>query len=106
MIHFSKAINSIISRHHFGFAAEVANRAGISKAYITRLRHGDKKGITPKTLSKIVKAITSSDRERAELVAAHLKDESCGYFPDFIEIKIKRGNKNGNSMAASSNPRK
>jgi transcriptional regulator with XRE-family HTH domain len=96
MSHLGNAINRLMLERPQLTAAEVARKTRVSTAYISRLRTGERKGISPEVLTRLAAALADTRAERAELIAAHMKDESCGYYPEFIAIRILSGNKRGN----------
>lgn len=95
MNHFRKAMNQIIESKPFGFSMEVARKIDVDPGYITRLKQGTRKGMSPEVRMKLICALTDSFEERAELIVAHLKDQSCGYYPGMIEIKVRSGKRSG-----------
>ncbi len=96
MTHLGLAINRLMLERPNLTAVEVAKKTGVSTAYISRLRSGERSGVTAQVLSRLATALTNSSHERAELIAAHLKDESCGYYPNLIQIQIRNGKPSGN----------
>jgi predicted glycosyltransferase len=88
MTHLANAINLLISGKSAG---NISKAAGIDPARLSRLRRGKTDFITQEDLSGLALAIGKNTSERAELIAAHLKDQSCGYYPDIIQISY--GNK-------------
>jgi transcriptional regulator with XRE-family HTH domain len=99
MTHLGKAINRLMLERPKLSAAEIARKTRVSPAYICRLRSGQRSGVSTEVLARLAKILTDSETERAELIAAHMKDESCGYYPRLIEIRIKSGNTFGNGSA-------
>lgn len=95
MTHLSIAINRLMLERPKLSAAEVAKKTKVSTAYISRLRSGERKGVSTEVLTRLAVALTNSTTERAELIAAHMKDESCGYWPKLIEVKILSGKQSG-----------
>lgn len=87
MTHLGNAISRLMITYPKHTAADIAKKAGFHRSYLSRLQSGQV-GISPKALVKLANAITRDGRERAELVAAHMKDESCGFYPDLIQITI------------------
>jgi hypothetical protein len=96
MTHLARAINHFMSRNPELSAAEVAKRSRIDPSHLCLLRQG-RRGISSKVLKRLASVLCKTRREKCELIAAHLRDESCGYCPQFLEIKIRNGNTLGNA---------
>lgn len=95
MTHLGDILTEIFSGEDHGFAASIAKRCGLSPSTMSKLSSGRMTHLHPKHVLKIADAITDDPYERAEIIAAHMKDESCGYSPGMIEIKIRSGNPSG-----------
>lgn len=91
MTHLARALKRLMP---YRGSAEIARRIGISNSHLTLLRQG-KRGVSKDVLRDLAKSVCSSESDRAELIAAHLKDESCGYWPSKIEIAILSGKRSG-----------
>jgi transcriptional regulator with XRE-family HTH domain len=96
MTHFGNAIARILLNHPRGHAQRIADKIGMSRSTISKLQNGPIMHLSPKRLKKLVDALSENEYERAELIAAHMKDESCGYVPGMIEVRIKSGKQSGN----------
>lgn len=94
MTHLARAINHFMARNPDISAAETARRSDIDPSHLCLLRQG-RRGLSPKVLKQLASVICKTHREKCELIAAHMRDESCGYTPQFIEIKILSGKPSG-----------
>lgn len=92
MTHIANAINRLMLKQPGMTAKWISARTGIDQSYISMLRSGKRDYISKENLASLALAIGRNTEERAEIIAAHLKDESCGFYPDLIQIKI--GGKN------------
>lgn len=84
MTHLGIAISRLLFENK-QLSTNVAKKAGIDPSYLSRLQKGQV-GVSPETLLRIAKALGKTSIERAEIIAAHMKDESCGLCPGQIQI--------------------
>jgi hypothetical protein len=89
MTHFGKVLKRLMREHQIK-GAHVARITSLDGGYISRLAHGQQSGASQKAVRAILRAVAKSDRDRAELIAAHMKDESCGYYPKFISVVVRK----------------
>lgn len=85
MTHLGNVINRLFLEHGIS-AKKIADQAGIQTSDMSRLRSGKRRYISQENLAALAMALGRNTKERAELIAAHMKDESCGYYPDFIQV--------------------
>lgn len=88
MTHLSNAINRLMLERDL-VASDVAKKAGIDKSYFSLLRAGKVSGMSGPLLKSLASALARTPIKRAELIAAHMKDESFGYFPSRIQVEVK-----------------
>lgn len=69
-------------------AVYLAREVGVDPSLISRLRSHKAERISLDNLASLALALGRDKQERAEIIAAHLKDESCGFYPDFVNISI------------------
>lgn len=67
-------------------ASELCERSGVQKATLSRLRSGKRDSLAKDDLSNLARALGRNKTERAEIIAAHLRDESCDC--ESIQIQI------------------
>jgi len=84
MTHLGTAISRLLLQNKL-LAKDVARKAGIDPSYLSRVQRGQV-GISVSILASLALAISDHQSDRAELVASHMKDQSCGFWPDLIQI--------------------
>jgi DNA-binding Xre family transcriptional regulator len=70
---------------------DLATKAGIDPATITRWRSGEQISISDEDLEKVATVISDDPREQAELIVARMKDVCIGPGSEFINIDISGG---------------
>jgi len=84
MTHLGTAISRLLLQNK-RLAKDVALKADIDPSYLSRVQRGQV-GISVSNLASLALAISDRQSDRAELIAAHMKDQSCGFWPDLIQI--------------------
>lgn len=87
MTHLGNTISRLMLANPKLTGKVIADKAGIDPSFLSRLQKG-KIGISQESLAKLALAISSHQADRAELIAAHMKDQSCGFYPDLIQVSI------------------
>lgn len=95
MTHLGTIIRRILSERPKVTAAAIAEQAGVDRSYVSRIMHG-RTGVSREVMAQIALALGGNTAERAEIIAAHMKDESCGYYPEFIKV-ITSGKSNAST---------
>lgn len=88
MTHLSNAINRLMLERDL-IASDVARKAGIDKSYLSLLRSGKHGGMSGILLKRLAGVLARNPKEEAELIAAHMKDESFGYYPKHVQVEVK-----------------
>jgi transcriptional regulator with XRE-family HTH domain len=68
---------------------EIADAAGLTKSHIHRIFSGAQKFVTDEDFAAITSATATSQRERAEIVAARARDVINGPGADLVEVTVK-----------------
>jgi transcriptional regulator with XRE-family HTH domain len=89
MTHLAREINRLMKQRSDLSALEIATRAKIDPSYLWMIRT-KKRSASKDVIKTLAKLLCKTKHERAKLIAAHMMDESLGYCPRLIEIKIRR----------------
>jgi len=95
MAYFSQKLQELLDRNEMS-QTDLAKATNLSQAHISRLLSDDQRSVSLDDLRAIATNISTLDRERAELIRAHLLDECVGPGSELIDIII-----NGSRRQAS-----
>lgn len=70
-------------------AQELSDKAGIGATWLSKIRSGRLTYVSQEHLAAIALALGRNHSEKIKIIAAHLRDESCGFAPDMIEIRAR-----------------
>jgi len=89
MTHLGNIISHLLLERSEINASAVAAKAGIDRSFLSRIIKGQASA-SKEVISKIALALGRNNSERSEIVAAYLKDKSCGYYPGAIQISVSK----------------
>lgn len=69
----------------------IQKATGINCSQISRWHSGKQKMVSLEDLALLCKTVTKNKHERAELIAAHLRDECYGPGAELVQISIAEG---------------
>lgn len=90
MSYFSQKLSTLLAQQHLS-QSDLANKAGISQAHISRLLSEDQRSVSLDDLASIAINITDDQRERADLLAAYLRDRCIGPGSELVHITVEGG---------------
>ena len=67
---------------------DIQRSTGINSSQVSRWHSGEQKMVSAEDLAHLCKAAARNQHERAELIAAHLRDECFGLGADLVQITI------------------
>lgn len=85
MSYFGTTLKSLIQRNKTN-ARRLSIASGVGTSIISRLINGEQLRAKKEDLEKLTKAISEDPDERAELIAARLKDEIGGFGNQLVDI--------------------
>lgn len=88
MSNFGAKISEILERRKLR-ASELARLSGLTEALISRWVNGQQTFVSHQDLAALVAAISDIQKERAEIIRAHLLDEIHGPGCELIDVRIR-----------------
>lgn len=67
---------------------DIQRSTGINSSQVSRWHSGEQKMVSAEDMAHLCKAVARNKHERAELIAAHLRDECFGPGADLVQITI------------------
>ena len=67
---------------------DIQRSTGINSSQVSRWHSGEQKMVSPEDMAHLCRAVARNKHERAELIAAHLRDECFGPGAEMIQISI------------------